>query len=101
MIQLNIMEAKALGARLAAERGFDFVESPVGLSGVLAIAPRLPSGRQYAVVRDEATKRLWVLPSNKQLRLLDGRRVEGARRPDGRLSVSLAGPERRRSGPER
>ncbi len=99
--RLVALEARALGTRLAAERGLVMTDHSDGLAGHLALAPRLPSGRQYAIVTDERSKRLWVLPASKQLRLLDGHDVEGGRAPDGRLVISRVGLGRRRPGPER
>jgi type IV secretory pathway VirD2 relaxase len=99
--RLVALEANVLGTRLAAERGLALTASPVGLGGKLTLAPRLPLGRQYAIVTDERSKRLWVLPASKQLRLLDGQDVEGGRAPDGRLVISRSGFGRRRPGPER
>ena len=72
-----------LGARLAAERGATFSESPARLAGTLTLAPKLPSGRQYAIVTDDESKRLWVVPANKQLRLLEGQQVRSWRTPGG------------------
>ena len=51
--------------------------SPAGLAGTLTMGPTLSSGRQYAVVMDDDSKRLWVLPASKQLRRLEGQQVEG------------------------
>ncbi len=99
--RLVALEANALGTRLAAERGLVMTAHPIGLEGTLTFAPRLPSGRQYAIVTDERSKRLWVLPASKPLRLLDGQHVEGGRAPDGRLVISRSGLGRRRPGPER
>jgi type IV secretory pathway VirD2 relaxase len=98
---LGRVEAKALGARLAAERGYNFRTSPGGLAGTLTIGPMLSSGRQYAVVIDDNSKCLWVLPASKQLRRLEGQPVQGQMNRDGRLFVSRAGPGRRAPGPER
>jgi len=99
--RLVALEANALGTRLAAERGLFLTAHPIGLEGKLTLTPRLPSGRQYAIVTDERSKRLWVLPASKQLRLLDGQRVEGGRAPDGRLAILRSGLGRRRPGPDR
>jgi len=98
---LGRAEAKALGARLAAARGYTFASSPAGLAGRLTMGPMLSSGRQYAVVMDDDSKRLWVLPARKQLRRLDGQPVQGEVSREGRLLVSRAGPGRRTSGRER
>lgn len=87
---LIALEAKALGARLAAERGATFSESPARLAGTLTLAPTLPSGRQYAIVTDDESKRLWVVPANKQLRLLEGQQVRSWRTPEGRLVLARA-----------
>jgi hypothetical protein len=91
---LIALEVKALGARLAAERGATFSESPARLAGTLTLAPKLPSGRQYAIVTDDESKRLWVVPANKQLRLLEGQQVRSWRTPDGRLVLARAAPSR-------
>jgi type IV secretory pathway VirD2 relaxase len=91
---LIALEAKALGARLAAERGVTFSESPTRLAGTLTLAPKLPSGREYAIVTDDESKRLWVVPANKQLRLLEGQQVRSWRTPDGRLLLARAAPSR-------
>jgi type IV secretory pathway VirD2 relaxase len=98
---LIALEARTVGLRLADERGFTFVASPVGLTGTLTLAEKLPSGRQYAIVADEQLKQLWVIPASKPLRALEGQRVEGWRAPDGRLLVSAAGPDRAPRAPER
>jgi type IV secretory pathway VirD2 relaxase len=95
------VEAKALGARLAAERGYTFRSSPAGLVGTLTMGPTLSSGRQYAVVADDESKSLWVLPASKQLRRLEAQPVRAAMDRDGRLFVSRAGPGRRAPGRER
>jgi len=99
--RLVALEANALGTRLAAERGLVLTAHPIGLEGKVTLTPRLPSGRQYALVTDERSKRVWVLPASKQLRMLDGQHVEGGRAPDGRLAISRSGLGRRRPGPER
>lgn len=96
---LAAVEAKALGRRLAAERGMAFVESMVAAEGAVSLSQRLPSGRQYAIVSDADSKRLWVLPATRELRLLEGQRVQSQRTPQGRLVISVAGPGRR--GPTR
>jgi type IV secretory pathway VirD2 relaxase len=101
MARLGALEAKALGSRLAGELACVLTTSPVGLQGTLTLAPRLQSGRQYAIVTDERSKRFWVLPASRQLRLLAGQNVEGDLAPDGRLVVSRSGLGRRRLGPER
>lgn len=101
MRALVALEAKTLAARLAAERGLTLAESPSAMSGTLSLAPPLPSGRQYALIVDEASRRLWVLPANKGLRLLDGHRVQGRLDAEGRLMVSEAAPGRTPRGPER
>jgi type IV secretory pathway VirD2 relaxase len=98
---LGRLEASALGARLATERGYTFASAPAGLAGTLTIGPRLASGRQYAVVTDDEARRLWVLPASKGLRDMDGQRVQGALNRDRRLFVSRAGPGRRPPGRER
>lgn len=99
--RLVALEANALGARLAAARGLVMTVDPAGLEGKLTLAPRLPSGRQYAIVTDERSRRLWVLPGTKQLRLLAGQQVQGGRDPNGRLVILRSGLGRRRPGPER
>jgi len=98
---LGRVEAKALGARLAAERGYTLPSSPAGLAGTLTMGPTLSSGRQYAVVIDDNSKHLWVLPASKQLRRLEGQPVQGEVNREGRLFVSRAGPGCRAPGRER
>jgi type IV secretory pathway VirD2 relaxase len=96
MRALIALEARGLGARLAGERGVTLMESSAQLKGTLTLAPKLPSGRQCAVVIDDESKRLWVLPATKQLRLLEGQQVESRRTQEGRLVLSRSGPERTR-----
>ena len=91
---LASLEAKALGARLAAEKGFILVEPSIGVAGTLRLSARLPSGRQYAVVADDSSKQLCVVLAHKALRLLDGEFVRLSRTPEGRLGVSRAPQER-------
>ncbi len=99
--RLVTLEANALGTRLAAERSLLMTTAPNRVEGKLTLVPRLPSGRQYATVTDERSKRLWVLPASKQIRLLAGQHVESRRDPDGRLVISRSGLGRRRRHPER
>ena len=42
---LGRVEAKALGVRLAADRGYTFRDTPAGLAGTLTMGPMLSSGR--------------------------------------------------------
>ena len=87
---LGALEARNVGARLAAERGLNFVESPSRLAGTLTLAPRLPSGRQYAIVIGRDSKTLSVVPANKQVRLMDGQQVEMWRQDDRVMIKRLA-----------
>ena len=95
------VEAKTFGARLATARGYTFRSSPAGLAGTLTMGPKLSSGRQYAVVTDDESKSLWVLPASKQLRRLEGQPVQAVMNREGRLLVSPASPGRRAPGRER
>jgi hypothetical protein len=94
-VGLASLEAKILGDRLAAERGFTLVEAARGVAGTLSLSATLPSGRQYAVVADDSSKQLCVVLAHKGLRLLDGQSVQLSLTPDGRLAVS--GESRTRS----
>ena len=91
---LSALEAGAVGERLAAERGFTLVEPSRGITGPLTLSAKLPSGRQYAVVTEESSKRLCVVLAHKGLRLLDGQTVRLWMTPEGRTAVSKVPPTR-------
>jgi type IV secretory pathway VirD2 relaxase len=99
---LASLEARTVGALMAAQRGFTLVAASSGVAGTLTLSPRLPSGLQYAVVADESSKQLCVVLAGKELRLLDGQTVELSRTLDGRIAVSRAPPTRTPDrGPDR
>ena len=83
---------------MASERSFTLVDPARGVTGTLSLSPRLPSGRQYAVVADESSKQLCVVPAHKGLRLLDGQSVRLSQTPDGRI---VATREPRTRSPDR
>jgi hypothetical protein len=58
---LGALEAKTLGESLASEWRFTLVDPARGITGTLSLSPRLPSGRQYAVVADDSSKQLCVV----------------------------------------
>ena len=97
---LASLEARVVGERLAAERGFTLVEPSRGVTGPLTLSAKLPSGRQYAVVTDESSKQLCVVLAHKGLRLLDGQIVRIRRNQNGRIAFSMVPPGRSR-GPQR
>ena len=95
---LGSLEAKTLGESMASERRFTLVDPARGVTGTLSLSPRLPSGRQYAVVADESSKQLCVVLAHKGLRLLDGQAVRLSQTPDGRI---VATREPRTRAPDR
>jgi Protein of unknown function (DUF3363) len=75
-IRLDAMERLLVGRRLAADRGLLHVETASGLRGTLTACPPLPSGRAFAQVVDERTKRLVLVPATPATARLEGRVVE-------------------------
>jgi type IV secretory pathway VirD2 relaxase len=93
---LAALEARILGTRLASEHRLDLVDPQGGMTGSLTVSEKLPSGAQYAIIVDEAAKRLCVLPASKRLRLMDGRAVRLWRNTEGHVVVPEGIPARAR-----
>jgi type IV secretory pathway VirD2 relaxase len=74
--RLDAMERLLVGRRLAHDRGLFQVESATSLRGTLTACPPLPSGRAFAQVVDERSKRLVLVPATPATARLEGRLVE-------------------------
>ena len=74
--KLEATERLLVGRRLAADLGATFHEGPGSFRGVMSAGPRLPSGRAFASVVDERSKRLVLVPASPETRRLEGRRVD-------------------------
>jgi type IV secretory pathway VirD2 relaxase len=74
--RLDQMERLLLGRRLATDLGLLHVDVVSGLRGTLTACPPLPSGRAFARVVDDRTKRLVLVPATPETNRLEGRSVE-------------------------
>ena len=74
--RLDQMERLLLGRRLATDLRLLHVEVVSGLRGTLTACPPLPSGRAFARVVDDRTKRLVLVPATPETNRLEGRSVE-------------------------
>jgi type IV secretory pathway VirD2 relaxase len=74
--RLDSMERLLIGRRLASDLGLLHMESTSGLRGTLKACPVLPSGRVFAQVVDERSKRLVLVPATPETARLEGRLVE-------------------------
>lgn len=85
---LERIEARTLADRLVAERGLRLADPSQPFLGRLAVSRPLPSGRRYAVVTDDVSRQLLVLPDSGHMASLVGHEVRVTRDRDGRLTVS-------------
>ena len=74
--RLDAMERLLVGRRLANDLGAVFDEGASSARGVLVNCPPLPSGRAFARVVDDRTKRLVLVPATIETSRLEGREVE-------------------------
>jgi type IV secretory pathway VirD2 relaxase len=74
--RLDAMECLHIGRRLAEDRGLFHVEGPTTFRGTFTACPPQPSGRAFAQVVDERTKRLVIVPATMATARLEGRLVE-------------------------
>jgi type IV secretory pathway VirD2 relaxase len=88
--KLDATERLLVGRRLAADLGATYHEGPSTVRGVLTACPRVPSGRAFACVVDERSKRLVLVPASVETSRLEGRRVEVTVSQDRRLVVRQA-----------
>ena len=79
-----------VGRRLAHDRGLHHLESATSLRGTLTVCPPLPSGRAFAQVVDERTKRLVLVPATVATARLEGRLVEVTTDQNQQVAVSPA-----------
>ena len=74
--RLDATEKLLVGRRLAADLGATYDPSTTTARGELVTCPPLPSGRAFARVVDERTKRVVLVPSTVETNRLEGREVE-------------------------
>ncbi|HVZ88954.1 MAG TPA: DUF3363 domain-containing protein [Polyangia bacterium] len=74
--KLEATERLLLGRRRAAELGASFEEGPGTFRGKLVNRLPLPSGRAFAEVLDEKTKRFVLVPWSATVSAFEGRQVE-------------------------
>jgi hypothetical protein len=84
------MERLLVGRRLANDRGLFHVGSATSLRGTFTACPPLPSGRAFAQVVDERTKRLVLVPATVATARLEGRLVEVTTDQNQQVTVRLA-----------
>jgi type IV secretory pathway VirD2 relaxase len=74
--RLDATERLLFGRRLASDLGASYDPATGTARGVLVTCPPLPSGRAFARVVDERTKRLVLVPSTVETSRFEGREVE-------------------------
>jgi type IV secretory pathway VirD2 relaxase len=88
--KLDAIERLLVGRRLAADLGATYHEGPGTVRGLLTACPRLASGRAFACVIDERSKRLVLVPASVETSQLEGHRVEVTVDHDRHLVVRRA-----------
>jgi type IV secretory pathway VirD2 relaxase len=88
--ELEATERTLLARQLARDLGAENVDRVAGLRGTLIACPALPSGRSYARVLDERTRRFVLVALSPELRPLEGRLVEVSIDEKGRLTIGSA-----------
>jgi len=88
--RLDAMERVLVGRRLAHDRGLHHLESATTFRGTLTECPPLPSGRAFAQVVDERTKRLVLVPATVATARLEGRLVEISTDQNQQVAVRAA-----------
>jgi hypothetical protein len=91
MPELEAAERGVLVRRLARDLGASHISEFGGLRGTLVSCAPLPSGRVYAHVLDERSRRFVVVPMTPDLRRLEGRTVDLSIDARGQLAI---GPTR-------
>ena len=89
--KLDATERLLVGRRLAADLGATYHEGSGTVRGELRAGPRLPSGRAFACVVDERSKRLLLVPASPETSRLEGRRVEVTVDQQRRFAVRQVG----------